>query len=326
MRPAWQLDVEGEDVTARVREHLVELRVTLTSDTASDILQITLSDVFGGIARPAAEREIRVSLGYRATGLTALGVYYHSETDIDLVPRRMVLRATAADLRRDRSFKAPRSRAWPPTTLGQVVAAIAAEHGYTSRVAPALAAEAIGHIDQTSESDMSLLQRLARGYDATVKAAAGALVVVPHGAGRNVSGAALPTYTASPGAGTVLSGRVGYRGRPRYGSVQASYHDVATAEMVHVTVGAGEPRYIVRDPLPDRTQALAAAQARSARLRRQTATLDLDVVGDPTLAVEGRVRTTGWGADTDGVWSITRVVHTLSDKGFRSQLSAATVA
>ena len=286
MRPAWRLDVEGENVTARVREHLVELRVTLTSDTTSDTLQITLSDVLGVLARPAAERELRLSLGYRDTGLTALGVYYHSETDVDLVPRRMVLRATAADLRRARSFKAPRSRAWPATTLGQVVAAIAAEHGYTSRVAPALAAEAIGHIDQASESDMSLLQRLARGYDATVKADAGALVVVPRGSGRSVGGAALPTYTAAPDTGMVLSGRIEYRGRPRYDSVQASYYDVAAAGMVHVTAGTGEPRYAIREPRPDRAQALADAQARLARYSRQTATLGLDVVGDPTLVAE----------------------------------------
>ena len=317
MRPAWRLDVEGEDVTARVREHLVELRLTLTSDPASDTLQITLSDALGVLVRPAAERAIRVSLGYRDTGLTALGTYYHSETDVDLVPRRMVLRATAADLRANRAFKAPRSRAWPATTLGQVVATIAAEHGYTPRVAPALAAQAIGHIDQTSESDMSLLRRLARGYDATVKAAGGALVVVPRGSGRSVGGAALPTYTASPGDGMVLSGRIGYRGRPRYESVQASYYDVATAGMVHVTAGTGEPRYVIREPRPDR------AQARLARLRRQTATLDLSVVGDPTLAAEGRIRTAGWGGGTDSVWSIARVVHTLSDRGFQSQVSAA---
>ena len=325
MRPVYRLDVGGEDVTARVREHLVELRVTLSSTPTSDALQITLSDALGVLARPAAEREIRVSLGYRDTGLTALGVYYHSETDIDLAPRRMVLRATAADLRGRSTLKAPRSRAWPATTLGHVVATIAAEHGYTARVAPVLAAEAIGHIDQTSESDLGLLHRLARGYDATVKAAGGALVVVPRGLGRSVSGSALPTYTASPAAGMVLSGRIAHRGRPRYAAVQASYYDVAAAAMVHVTAGAGEPRFVIREPRPDRAQALADAQARLARLRHQTATLELEVVGDPTLAAEARIRTTGWGADTDGVWSITRVMHTLSATGFRSQVSAARV-
>ena len=323
MRPAWRLEVESEDVTARVREHLVELSVTLSSTTASDALQITLSDALGVLARPAAERVIRVSLGYRDTGLVPCGVFYHSETDIDFAPRRMVLRATAADLRGRSTLKAPRSRAWPATTLGAVVATIAAEHGYTARVAPVLAAEAIGHIDQTSESDLGLLHRLARGYDAAVKAAGGALVVVPRGLGRSVSGSALPTTTVSPGGGMVLSGRIAHRGRPRYAAVQASYYDVAAAAMVHVTAGAGEPRFVIRAPRPDRAQALAAAQARLARLLQQAATLELDVVGDPTLAAEGRIRTTGWGAGTDGVWSITRVRHTLSTSGFRSQVLAA---
>ena len=117
-----------------------------------------------------------------------------------------------------------------------------------------------------------------------MKAAGGALVVVPRGSGRSVSGAALPTYTASPGIGMVLSGRIGYRGRPRYGAVQAGYYDVAAAGVVHVTAGAGEPRYVIRELHPDR------AQARLAKLRRQAATLDLDVVGDPTLAAESPQR------------------------------------
>ena len=159
-----------------------------------------------------------------------------------------------------------------------------------------------------------------------MKAAGGALVVVPRGSGRSVSGAALPVYTASPDTGMVLSGRIGYRGRPRYSAVQASYYDVRAARVVHVTAGTGEPRFVIREPRPDRAQALADAQARLARLRRQAATLDLEVVGDPTLAAEGGVRTTGWGTGTDGVWSVTRVVHTLSARGFRSQVSAAASA
>lgn len=156
----------------------------------------------------------------------------------------MVLRATAADLRTTSTLKAPRSRAWPATTLGQVVATIAGEHGYTPRIAPALASAALGHIDQAAESDLHLLHRLARHHDATVKAAGGCLVLMPPGAGRSVAGAALPTCTASPAAGTVLSGRIEYRGRPRYNSVVASYHDVATSALIHVTAGSGGPRYI----------------------------------------------------------------------------------
>lgn len=323
MTPAFRLDVEGEDVTDRVRRHLVELRVTLTADSASDSLQLTLSDAPGVLASPAAERAIRISLGYRETGLQALGVYYHSETDIDLIPRRMVLRATAADFRRRSTLKAPRSRAWQAVTLGQVVAEIASEHGYEPRVAPALAGVALGHIDQTAESDLHLLRRLARYYDADVKAAGGYMVMMPRGSAHSAGrGTALPTYTASPESATVLTGRVSWRGRPKYNSVVASYHDLAAGALTHVTAGSGDPAFVIREPRPDRAQAMADAAARLARLRRQTATLDLSVVGDPSLAAEGRIVTSGWGEGASGTWSITRAVHRLTSGGFQSQVSA----
>ena len=324
MTPAFQLYVEGGDVTDRVRRHLVEVRVTSTSDAASDSLQLTLSDAPGVLARPAAEREVRISLGYRETGLTPLGTYYHSETDVDLVPRRLVLRATAADFRRRSTLKAPRSRTWQATTLGQVVAAIAAAHGYTARVAPPLAGVAFEHIDQTAESDLHLLRRLARPHDATVKAAGGDLVMMPRGAARSAgSDTALPTWTVSPEGGTVLTGRVSWRGRPKYDSVVASYHDVRAGALIHVTAGSGAPAFVIREPRADRVQAEADAAARLARLQRRTATLEMSVVGDPALAAEGRIVTSGWGDGTDGTWSISRVVHILTARGaFQSQVSA----
>lgn len=323
MTPAFQLDVEGEDVTDRVRRHLVELRVTSTSDEASDSLQLTLSDAPGVLARPAAEREVRVSLGYRETGLTACGVYYHCETDIELVPRRLILRATAADLRSRSTLKAPRSRAWQAATLGQVVADIAKAHGYEPRVAPALAGADLGHVDQTAESDLHLLRRLARPFDATVKAAGGALVMLPRNSAHSArGGAALPTCTASPEGGTVLTGRVSIRGRPKYDSVVASYYDVRAGALMHVPPGAGAPAFVIREPRPDRAQALADAAARLARLRRRTATLEMSLVGDPSLAAQGRIITSGWGAGTDGTWTISRATHILTARGFQSQVSA----
>ena len=324
MTPAFTLDAGGTDVTDRVRRHLVELRVTLTSDSASDTLQITISDAPRALARPAAERELKVSLGYRETGLAPLGVYYHSETDVEFAPRRLVLRATAADFRRRSTLKAPKSRAWQDTTLGAIVTAIAAEHGYTPRVDASLAAAPLAHVDQTAEGDLHLLRRLARQYDGTVKAAGKYLVMMPHGAGRSAAGGVpLPVYRVTAGSADVASGRVSWRGRPRYGSVQASYYDLATGALEHVITGAGAPTFVLRDPYPDRAQALAAAQGRLARLARQTATLDLTLIGAPTLTAEGRIVTSGWGEGTDGAWSIERVTHALSRNGFHSIVSAA---
>ena len=322
MTPDYRLHAGDADVTRTVRAHLVELRLTFTSTAASDTLSVTLADVVGALARPAAERELRPELGYVGS-LTPMGVYYHSETDVDLAPRRLTVRATAADLRRLSALKAPRTRAFDAVSLGSLVASIAAEHGLDAAVAPALASQRLPHVDQTAESDLALLHRVAKHYDATLKAAGGRLVMMPRGAGRSaVAGALLPEFVAEPGTGRVLSGRVSWRGRPRHASVVASYWDPAGAEMKHVRAGAGSPAFVIREPRPDRDQAAADAAARLARLSRQTATLDLSVVGDPALVAEGRITTRGWGEGTDGQWTITRAEHVLSPAGYRTDVTA----
>ena len=323
MRPDYRLEAGGADVTEAVRAHLVELRVTLTSDTASDSLSVTLDDVVGALARPAAERALRLSLGYVGAALAPMGVYYHTETDVDLAPRRLTVRAAAADYRRLATLKAPRTRTFDDTTLGGLVAAIAGEHGYAAAVAPALAAQRLPHVDQTAESDLSLLHRLARHYDATLKAAGGRLVLMSRGAGRSaVAGALLPAFVAAPGAGDVLSGRVSWRGRPRYGSVVASYWDAGAARMMHVRAGDGAPAFVMRESRPDRAQAAADAAAHLARLSRQTAALDLALVGNPALVAEGRITTRGWGEGTDGQWTITRAEHALSPAAYTTSITA----
>ena len=106
-------------------------------------------------------------------------------------------------------------------TLGQVVAEIAAAHGYESSVDPDLAAEPIAHIDRTAESDLNLLCRTTRHYNATMKAVAGRLVVVRTGSARTAgTGQPLPIVAidAPPsGVSPSISGRVVLRGlEPRF--------------------------------------------------------------------------------------------------------------
>ena len=61
--PAFTVEAGGADVTRAVDDRLVRLRITLTSDRASDALELDFEDTAGELAIPAAERELRVSLG-----------------------------------------------------------------------------------------------------------------------------------------------------------------------------------------------------------------------------------------------------------------------
>lgn len=318
MTPAWRVVADGSDVTGRLRAVLDELRVTLTSDRDSDALELVAS---GPVAAALDSRELRVALGY-GDRLTEMGVYTPASDELDLVPRRLTIRAAAADL--GTRIRAPRTRAWDGVTLGEVAAAIAAEHDLEARVDPALAAEAIAHIDQTAESDLHLLRRIARHYDATVKVAGGRLVVLPTGAARSAgSGIRLPTLTIRPGQAGLIEGRVSRKRREAYASVRVRYPDPATGEFRHATAGTGEPVYEPREPAPDQARAMAAAAGHLRRQRRRGASLDATLVGSPAVVAETPVEMAGWGPPTDGAYVVTRARHVLrTGQGYTTEIAA----
>ena len=324
MRPAFTIDAGGEDVTARVRERLLSLTITLTADRSSDQVEIQLSGFAGDLAVPSSERELRISLGYEAD-LVPMGIYFHDESDLELVPARLTVRGTAADFRRRSTLKAPRCRAWDDVTLGELVNTIASEHGYTGRVAPSLAPLMLEHIDQTAESDLHLVRRLARLYDATAKAAGRFLVFAPRGSGRTAgTGRSMPVVELD--RRKLISARYTVRGRPMYGSVMASYQNVEAGVLVHVAAGSGSPVFVIREPRATRAEAEADAAARLARFERQTLSLDITMPGEPRLTAETVVAMNDWPQPGATRWAASRVVHSLTkSRGYVTTLTAGTI-
>ena len=131
--------------------------------------------------------------------------------------------------------------------LGELVRQIAAEHGYEGVCSPDLAGLQLVHVDQTEESDLNLLYRLAREHDATFKAAGGRLIFTRRGSGRSAGTATtLPAVVLRPG--DVTSGRVTHPDRPQYDAVRVRYHDAEAGGEGHAQVGGGESVYEMRFP------------------------------------------------------------------------------
>ena len=62
-----------------------------------------------------------------------------------------------------RDFQTQKTRSWPVnTTIGAMVSKMAGEHGMTPATSPELANVQLPHIDQSAESDINLLVRLAK--------------------------------------------------------------------------------------------------------------------------------------------------------------------
>lgn len=319
MRPMFRILADGADVTAAIRDRLIELRVTDEAGTRSDAVGFTLDDRDGEIALPRHGAELSVSLGYREAGLTWMGLYVVDEVEVSGWPRRLGVRAKAADMRR--SLKAPKTRSWDEVTLADLVSTIAAEHGLSPRVAETLATHPFSHLDQTNESDLHFLTRLARDLDAVAKPAGGGLVIVPRGEARSVSGRTLPTVAMGPGDLTNYRATIADRGR--YTAVRAFWHDQAAARDVEVLVGMGEPVFTLRHPFPDAAQATTAAKGKLDALQRGESVLSVTTPGRPDLAAEGKLTIAGVRSGVDGTWVITKAEHLLDGQGgYRTEVEA----
>ena len=97
------------------------------------------------------------------------GTFEVDEVEHQGAPDRISIRARAAEMRRE--MRTRKEKSWHDTNIGAIVETIARQNNLTPRVDPGLAAIKVEHIDQTGESDLHFLTRLAKKHDAvaTVK-------------------------------------------------------------------------------------------------------------------------------------------------------------
>lgn len=176
MRPAWRILADSTDITAAIADRFLSLRLTDEAGEKSDTTEICLDDRDHAIALPRTGAELEISLGYQETGLASMGLWVVDELELSGPPATLTIRAHAAHLGNSQTAKGrmatlrqSRTQNWDNVTLGDLVATIAQRNGFTPRISAALAQTVIEHLDQTDESDLHLLTRLARQYDAVAK-------------------------------------------------------------------------------------------------------------------------------------------------------------
>lgn len=325
IRPDWRLIANSEDVTAKILERFISLSLTDETGMDSDVLEIILSDndPANPLRKPPKGSELRLSLGYDGV-LKDMGLFVLDEAELSGWPGEMVLRARAAIFGKSKGGKTnlqtQKNRSWPKgTKLGAVVAKIAKDHGMESAVSSALKGVVLPHLDQADESDMNLLIRLAKKYDAVVKPADGKIILAKRGEAKSVGGQDLPTITLEPDQ----CGRWRYveSSRETAGMVVAYWHEVKQAKRNEVKVGEGEPVTRLKTYYPTQEMALAAARADLAKRSRGAETFSVQVVGAPEYAAEcPLVLTEAWHPDVAGNWLIKRVAHNLSTEGYSCQI------
>lgn len=330
VKPTFRILANDQDITATIEERFISLSLTDETGITSDMLEIRLSDHDARVPnqKPPKGAELEVFLGYDGAA-ERMGMFVCDEIEYSGWPGEMTIRARGAIFDKTPKGKAnlqsQKTRSWPKeTTLGAMVAKIAQEHGMEPAVSASLKSIKLPHIDQSDESDLNLLVRIGKKYDAIVKPSDGKLVLAKRGESKSVSGKALPAITLTPDDG-ITKFHVIETARETSGTVVAYYHATKQAKRHEVKMGSGEPVTRLKLYHPTKEMALATAKAELAKRDRQKSTLSISMPGRTDLAAEVPLTTAGFRDGVDGEWIVTRVAHTLDkDAGYSCSLEAET--
>jgi phage protein D len=322
--PEYQITLDGRDLTSKIAPRLISLSLSESRSDEADQLDISLEDSDGLLAIPPRGAVLRVAFGWSDTGIVDKGSFTVDETEHAGAPDTLTIRARSASLTKELGERIERS--WHGETIGAIVRKIAGKHSLKPAIADALSKITIAHIDQTHESDMSFLTRLAKRYDAVMNVKDANLLFMPIGHGTTAKGTKLESIELTRADGD--SHRYHVAERENYAGVRAHYHATGRAKRKSVVVG-GENNHnmkVLPETYATEADARAAATAEFNRTKRSQATMDYTLaLGRPDLYPEIPVYLNGFKPEIDAAsWLAKKVKHSIGDGGYTTALELET--
>ncbi|HEC2625602.1 TPA: phage late control D family protein [Raoultella planticola] len=337
--PAFSILMGGKALT-QLDPRIISLELTDNRGFEADELTIAIDDSDGLIELPPRGAELSVSLGWQGEPLVYKGVYTVDEVAHSGPPDRLEITARSADFRDE--FNVKREVSWHDVTVERIVSAIARRYKLTPVISEQLMNAEIDHADQTQESDMSFLTRMADllGAIATVKN--GSLLFILPGGGVSANGKALPEFAITRSSGDRHSFRIA--DRDAYTGVQAYWLDLEFGKKKKVMVKARKkktqkkPRssaregdyiagedgnvFVLRTTYSSETAAQRAAVAKWQQLKRGAAEFSMTLAyGRADLYPEMHGTVLGFKTDINNQdWIIAKATHSIDDGGFKTQL------
>lgn len=319
-QPTYVITQDGKDLTSNLSPRLISLAVTENRSDEADTLDLTLDDTDGLLALPKRGNLLDVSIGWADTGVVNKGTFRVDEFEHSGAPDTITVRARSASMTKGLGER--KEKSWHGLTIAAIVQTIAKNHKLNPRVAQEIGKILIPHIDQTNESDMSFLTRVAKRYDAVMNVKSENLLFLPIGAGTTASGKPLEVLHIERKDGD--RHRYHVSERENYQGVRANYYSGGKGKKESVTIG-GENNTnmkVLPEVYPSKEEAEAAAQAEFNRTQRSQATMSLTLaLGIPELFPELPVTVSGFKAEIDATdWLVKRVRHDMSDGGYTGEL------
>ena len=312
------------DISLKIKDRLISLTLTDNRGLEADQLDITLSDHDNALALPSRGAKIQLSLGWEDGELTNKGSFIVDEIEHSGAPDILTIKARSADFKDNIHEK--KATSYHAKTLGEIVATIAKAQKLIPKISKDLASINIAHVDQTDESDLNLLSRLATDNDAIVTVKSGHLLMFKAGQATTVSGKQLSPITITRADGdqhryAIVERESGYTG------VKAYWSDKKGAKRQEVVIGKADKLKVIRKTYKNEAEAKSAANAELNRSKRNAATFSLALaLGRPDITPETPIKLNGWKTEIDKhSWLVVKATHSLSGSGLTTGLDLETL-
>ncbi|MDE1486502.1 phage late control D family protein [Xenorhabdus bovienii] len=222
-KPAFRLEINKQDISGKIQSRLMSLTLTDNRGLESDQLDIELDDADGMLKLPRRGDILILELGWHGDSLTPKGKFVVDEIEHTGAPDRLTIRARSADFRGDLNVK--REESYHKHTLESIVSTIAARNQLTFKISEELKGISM-HIDQTNESDVSFLTRVAKQEGAIASVKNGELLFIRQGQNKTGSGENILPVLITRESGD--SHRFSLSDREAYTGVVAQWQDTRT--------------------------------------------------------------------------------------------------
>jgi len=325
----------------------MSMTITDNRGFTADTIEITLDDSDGQLDMPRRGATLRALIGWQGQALVDKGTYKIDEVEHGGAPDVLTIRGKSADLRG--GMNKLREQSWHQTTVSDIVSQVAARYQLTPCVGDSLKGQQIDHIDQTNESDLAFLTRLAGQCDGIATVKNGRLLFIKAGQGTTTSGQPLPAITITRRDGD--QHRFSVADRDAYTGVTAYWQDNKEAEKKRVEVkrkkkskpsperplppgvmvnkqenellvGSSENVKELRHVYASQANAMRAARAEWEKLQRGVADFQITLaLGRPELYPEQPTTVRGFKPQIDEAdWQLTQVVHDLTNQGYTNRI------
>lgn len=303
----------------------LQLTVTQHDWAQLDEFHVLIDDRDAALQPPALDTSVQIFMGYQETGTVDMGLFRINKVEFDGWGRLMLIEGTSHSV--EEQAKERRTQDYQGKTRQEVGEMIAERNNLTPFIMGTPASKIYNYLLQHDESDFAFITRLARDNGMTGKIANGMLYMVEKGMAVASSGVLLSQGVARFPDNVKAYSAV-WDGREYYNASTGQYTYPQNQEVKQAeTPGSASPAVPATTPTAkhnispmqgDGEQgALNAGQGAQSYLDAQVnGTLDMELIGDPTIAAAQWLTVEQVREFVDGQWWMNTVTHTINNTGY----------